>query len=56
MEVTDIDDIVDYIYSLSSMTELNSATRQETKEILEGHMVSGVLRVPKEYGMFVCGK
>ena len=56
LEVTDIDDIIDYIYSLSSMTELSSAARQDIKQILEKHMVNGVLHVPKEYGMFVCGK
>lgn len=53
LEVTDIDDIVDYIYSLSNMTTLSSVDRGTVKDILMKHMVDGVLKVPKEYGMFI---
>lgn len=54
LEVKDIDDMIDYIYSLSSMSNISNIKRNELQHILENNMVNGVLRVPKEYGMFVC--
>lgn len=54
LEVTDIDDMVDYIYSLSSMSNISTVERSELKAILERNRINGVLHVPKEYGMFVC--
>ena len=53
LAVTNVDDMVDYIYSLSSMTSLNEVPKQAIKEILMRHFTNGVLNVPKEYGMFV---
>ena len=53
LAVTNIDDMVDYIYSLSSMTALASVPRDRIRAILTDHMQDGVLSVPKEYGMFV---
>lgn len=53
LAVTDLEDMVDYIYSLSSMTALNRVPRDDVKEILSQNMIDGVLTVPKEYGMFV---
>lgn len=53
LAVTDMDDMVDYIFSLSGMTTLNSVPRQRIKEILLENTVNGVLNVPKEYGMFI---
>lgn len=53
LAVTNIDDMVDYIYSLSSMTSLNSVPKQEIKDILMKNTTDGVLNVPKEYGMFI---
>ena len=51
--VTNIDDMVEYVYSLSSMTSLNSVPRQVIKEILINNTKNGILNVPKEYGMFI---
>ena len=51
--VTNVDDMVDYIYSLSSMTSLNNVPKQKIKDILVQHMFNGILNVPKEYGMFI---
>lgn len=48
-----VDDMVEYIYSLSSMTSLHRVPRQEIKEILLAHTADGVLNIPKEYGMFI---
>ncbi|MBD5556786.1 MAG: class I SAM-dependent methyltransferase [Roseburia sp.] len=53
LAVTHVDDMVDYIYSLSSMTSLNNVPRKEIREILLQNMTDGILHVPKEYGMFV---
>lgn len=53
LAVTNIDDMVDYIYSLSSMTSLKSVPKQEIKDILMKNTTDGVLIVPKEYGMFI---
>lgn len=53
LAVTDLDDMVDYIYSLSSMTSLQDVPRQTIKEVLRKYTVDGVLHVPKEYGMFI---
>lgn len=54
LAVTDIDDIVDYLYSLTSMTNLNPANRGAITETLRKEMRDGVLYIPKEYGMFLC--
>lgn len=53
LAVTNIDDMVEYIYSLSSMTSLSSVPKQVIKDILMNHTTNGILNVPKEYGMFI---
>lgn len=53
LEVTNIDDIVEYIYSLSCMSALSNIKKEDIKRTLERNMENGVLKVPKEYGMFV---
>ncbi|MBP5282014.1 MAG: class I SAM-dependent methyltransferase [Lachnospiraceae bacterium] len=53
LAVTKVDDLVDYAYSLASMTSLASVPKEEIRETLAQHMVDGVLNVPKEYGMFI---
>lgn len=55
LKVTVIDDLVDYVYSLSSMTDIANVGRDSMKKIFEQNMIDGALEVPKEYGMFVCG-
>ena len=56
LAVTNLDDLVEYIYSLSSMTSLSSVPKEEIREVLAKHVVNGILTVPKEYGMFCCRK
>lgn len=56
LAVTNLDDLIEYIYSLSSMTSLSSVSREEIREVLAKYVVNGVLTVPKEYGMFCCKK
>ena len=54
LAVTNIEDIIDYIYSLSSMTSLSSMNREKIRDVLTEKMTDGVLNVPKDYGMFIC--
>lgn len=56
LEVTDIEDILDYIYSLSGILSTAGLERAEIKRVLEKNAVNGVLYIPKENGMFVCRK
>lgn len=56
-EVTDIDDLCDYVYSLTSLTGLGEKiTRKDMYRTFEGQMINGILTIPKEYGVFVCRK
>lgn len=56
LAVTNIDDLINYIYSLTSMTTLSEINKEKMKSILEEKMENGILNVPKEYGMFICKK
>lgn len=56
LAVTDVEDVLDYIFSLTAMSPVAKLGRQTLKEVLEKHMVDGVLNIPKEYGMFICRK
>ena len=53
LAVTNMDDMVEYIYSLSSMTSLNSLPKHVIKDILNSNTTNGILNVPKEYGLFI---
>lgn len=55
LKVTEPKDLADYLYSLGSMTKLDPAYRPEIVDTLRREMKNGVLTVPKEYGMFICG-
>lgn len=54
LEVTKIDDMIDYIYSLGNMINAASLDRSVLKAALNKNTKDGILRVPKEYGMFIC--
>ena len=53
LEVTHAEDLVDYILSLTGMTDLQQLPQEELRAVLERNMTNGVLRIPKEYGMFI---
>ncbi len=53
LAVTNIADLVDYIYSLASMSTLSNVPREKIQTLLQSHMENGVLTVPKEYGLFI---
>lgn len=54
LAVTNVDDMIDYLYSLDSMTSLNQLGKDDIRAALIAEMTDGVLQVPKEYGMFIC--
>lgn len=56
LAVTNVDDMVEYIYSLSCMTSLHNVPKHTIKEILMQNLTNGILKVPKEYGMFVASE
>ena len=56
LAVTNVDDMLEYIYSLKNMSSIAKLGRETLKEVLTKEMVDGVLNIPKEYGMFICGK
>jgi len=51
--VTNLEDMADYVYSLTGMSELRQVPRETMLAVLAKHATNGVLSVPKEYGMFV---
>ena len=53
LAVTDVEDLVGYIFSLTGMSGLRNLPRETVRSVLASHMTNGVLRVPKEYGMFI---
>ena len=55
LAVTETEDLVDYIFSLSGMSDLRRLPREVVRSVLAGHMKDGVLNIPKEYGMFIAG-
>ena len=56
LAVTNVYDMLNYIYSLTGMSSISKLDRQTLKRILEKEMINGVLNIPKEYGMFICKK
>lgn len=52
-EVTDADDLYDYLMSLSAMVDFGTLTRTEILRVLEGQKVNGIIHIPKEYGLFL---
>ena len=53
LAVTDVEDLADYIFSLSGMADLRKLPRGTVRSVLAEHMENGVLNIPKEYGMFI---
>ena len=53
LAVTSVHDIVDYIYSLPSASDLSESYYDQIARALSDRMENGVLMIPKEYGLFV---
>ena len=56
LEVTNAEDMIDYIYSLPSFSDIQDFSRDTLRAVLEKNMHNGILRVPKDYGMFIARK
>jgi len=56
LAVTNIEDLLDYIYSLTNISSAAEVGRDILREVLEKEMADGILMLPKEYRMFVCQK
>ncbi len=56
LEVTDIDDMLEYISSMENMSSISNIDRTIIRNVLEKNTVNGILIIPKEYGTFVCKK
>ena len=53
LHITDIDDLVDYLTSMTSLKVINELPIEKLKAIITEHAVKGVVDLPKEYGMFI---
>ncbi len=56
LEVTNVDDLLDYLYSGITFKNACRLSREEVREKLISHMKNGVLVLPKEPGMFAAVK
>ena len=56
LEITNIDDLINYIESLDGLHSITQMNRSTMKEIFISKMKNGILTIPKEYGMFICKK
>lgn len=53
LDVTNVDDLIDYIYSLPSFSDIQDYPRETLRCVLEKNMRDRVLHIPKDYGMFI---
>lgn len=56
LEVTDIDDLIDYIHSIKNMICLSEVPMNVMRDILQKQMKDGKITIPKEYGLFIAQK
>lgn len=54
LAITCVDDFVDYILSMSSLTGMGNHCRDSLYQAFAARMIDGILYVPKEYGIFIC--
>lgn len=52
--ITRAEDLADYLLSLPSMSMLTTYPREEICRVLAQHMEDGIIRLPKDYGLFIC--
>ena len=56
LEIEDVRDYLDYIYSMASLQGLDRGKYDVLFHYFNSRKVNGSLHVPKEYGMFVAGR
>jgi len=54
LAVTDVDDLVAYVRSTMSFAYVRSWPEEALRQRLMAEMENGVIRIPKEYGVFQC--
>lgn len=54
LAINQIDDFIEYVMSLSSLTGIVDGCRDILRHAFEAKAIDGILYVPKEYGMFIC--
>ena len=54
LDITNAEELADYVLSLASMAELRHVPRAEIVGRFQGRMIDGHLVIPKVYGMFIC--
>lgn len=54
LEVTDADDLIAYILSMSGFGFVKEWPPEALASRLNAQAVDGVIRIPKEYGLFIC--
>lgn len=56
LNITEKDDLIEYIQSFQEMNEWKNYSEQELKDKISKYENDGVITIPKEYGMFVSMK
>lgn len=54
LAIPDVDEFIDYIYSLAALDNIATIPRDTLRDTLKARCANGILIVPKEYGMFIC--
>lgn len=52
--ITDIEDLLEYLRSLASLSAVSELPAETIRAVLKSHAENGAVDLPKEYGMFVC--
>ena len=52
-EITETDDLVNYVLSMTAMANLSKLPREIVYDVLEAKKEDGIIHIPKEYGMFI---
>ncbi len=53
LHVTDIEDLVEYLRSLSSFKDIMDLPVEKIRKVLSEHIKDGAIDLPKDYGMFI---
>ncbi len=56
LAVTETDDLVNYFFSTINFGEKNELSRDEVYDKFDALKDQGIIKVPKDYGMFICVK
>ena len=56
LEITDVNDLADYVYSLENVTAVSAVDRDTMIKVFKENMKDGILTIPKEYGIFIARK